>query len=199
MRCAAKLPRALQSCLLLLLLPPLLPPPPPLPLFFDPSSAVSDLHTLANGCATATIVARNQLKVHAIDAYWLQRKIGEYFPDPLEAVCLQQKADETMATMQELQERECENKLVIPLDAYDKFDFIKMLLKNQDKIVYYTLLARAQNEAATEEIEEKMAADPKLAPILAALDKQSTKLEKDRALEERVRCARPAATPAAPS
>ena len=33
---AAKLPRALQSCLLLLLLPPPLPPPPPppLPLFF---------------------------------------------------------------------------------------------------------------------------------------------------------------------
>ena len=33
----------------------------------------------------------------------------------------------------------------------------------------------------------EQAADPKLAPILGELNKQSTKLEKDRALEERVR------------
>ena len=36
-----------------------------------------------------------------------------------------------MATMQEHEGRECENKLVMLLDAYDKFDFIKVLLKNQ--------------------------------------------------------------------
>ena len=92
-----------------------------------------------------------------------------------------------MATMEELEGRECENKLVVLLDAYDKFDFIKVLLKNQDRIVYCTKLARAQNDEERADIEEKMAADPKLEPILGELNKQSTKLEKDRALEERVR------------
>ena len=30
------------------------------------------------------------------------------------------------------------------LDAYDKFDFIKVLLKNQHRIVFCTKLARAE-------------------------------------------------------
>jgi pre-mRNA-splicing helicase BRR2 len=124
------------------------------------------------------------LRAHEIDAYWLQRKIGEYFEDPLEA---QQKSDETLATMQELDGRECENKLVMLLDAYDKFDFIKVLMKNRNKIVYCTLLARAQNDEEKAAVESKMAADPELQSVLAELNKQSTRLEKDRALEERVR------------
>ena len=124
------------------------------------------------------------LRAHEIDAYWLQRKVGEYFEDPMEA---QKKADESLATMQELDGRECENKLVMLLDAYDKFDFIKVLMKNRNKIVYCTLLARAQNEEERSAVEAKMAADPELEPILAELNKQSSKLDKDRALEERVR------------
>ena len=89
---------------------------------------------------------------------------------------------ECMATMEELEGRECENKLMMLLD-FTKFDFIKVLLKNQDRIVYCTKLARAQNDEERADIEEKMAADPKLEPILGELNKQSTKLEKDRALE----------------
>ena len=124
------------------------------------------------------------LRVHDIDAYWLQRKVGEYFEDPMEA---QKKADESLNIMQEFEGRECENKLVMLLDAYDKFDFIKVLLKNRNKIVYCTLLARAQNDTERDAVQEKMAADPELEPILAELNKQSSKLDKDRALEERVR------------
>ena len=124
------------------------------------------------------------LKAQEIDAYWLQRKVGEYFEDAMEA---KTKADEALATMQELDGRECENKLVMLLDAYDKFDFIKVLLKNRNKIVYCTLLARAQNDEERDSVQQKMAADPELEPILAELNKQSSKVDKDRALEERVR------------
>ena len=129
-------------------------------------------------------VDKDILKVHEIDAYWLQRKVAGYFEDAMEA---QKKAGEVLATMEAFEGRECENKIVMLLDAYDKFDFIKVLLKNQDRIVYCTKLARAQNDEERADIEEKMAADPKLEPILGELNKQSTKLEKDRALEERVR------------
>ena len=54
--------------------------------------------------------------------------------------------------------RECENKLVVLLE-YDKFDFIKLLMRNRAKIVYCTRLKQAQTEEERKAIEEEMRND----------------------------------------
>ena len=76
------------------------------------------------------------LSVHDIDAYWLQRKLSTYFSDANEA---QRLAAQVLSLLQVTDERDCENKLVLLLE-YDKFDFIKLLLKNRTKIAFCTRL-----------------------------------------------------------
>lgn len=60
---------------------------------------------------------------------------------------------------------QCENKLVILLD-YEQFPFIKTLCKNRWTVLYCTLLAKTEGEAAKKEIEEEMKADPEKAAVL---------------------------------
>jgi pre-mRNA-splicing helicase BRR2 len=69
----------------------------------------------------------DELPVGTIDAYWLQRELGKFFNDPMEA---QKAAEDVLETLVEAEERDCENKLVVLLD-YDKFDLIKLLLKHR--------------------------------------------------------------------
>jgi len=65
-------------------------------------------------------------------------------------------------------ERQVENDLV-GLLGFEKFDFIKLLLRNRLKIVYCTRLIHADGETARSAIEEEMRADPVLDDILNAL------------------------------
>ena len=76
------------------------------------------------------------LDVHAIDAHWLQRGIGEYYDDANVSAKL---ADDVLAILgpEGGDDRECENRLVMLLD-YDKFDFIKLLLSNRRRVLYCT-------------------------------------------------------------
>lgn len=60
---------------------------------------------------------------------------------------------------------DCENKLVLLLD-YEQFQFIKTLCKNRWTVLYCTMLAKTEGEAAKKEIEEEMKADPEKAAVL---------------------------------
>ena len=99
--------------------------------------------------------AQMMLSVHDIDAHWLQRQLSKYYTDANISAKL---AEDTLNILQIADERGCENQLVVLLD-FDKFDFIKLLLKNRPKILYCTKLKQAQSDAEREAIEAEMAAD----------------------------------------
>lgn len=102
-----------------------------------------------------------------IDAYWLQRMLSKYFSD---AIVSQQRAAEVLSVLRKSSdERECENQLVLLL-GYECFDFIKLVKKNREMILYCTLLASSQNESERSKIRKKMNSTPALATILRQLD-----------------------------
>jgi len=103
------------------------------------------------------------VSVKDIDAFWLQRKISEYYND---AITSQAKTKAVMDILKVAKDdRDCENKLVLLLD-YDKFDLVKLITRNRLAILYCTLLGQAQTPQEREDIEATMKADPSLAPIL---------------------------------
>lgn len=82
----------------------------------------------------------------------------------------QAKANEVLSILQETSsESECENRLVLLL-GYDSFDFIKILKKNREMILYCTLLASSQSESERQKLREKMRNDAHLAKILRQLE-----------------------------
>lgn len=66
-------------------------------------------------------------------------------------------------------DRECENSLVLLL-GYDCFDFIRLLKKNREMILYCTLLASSQSESERQKLRDQMRANPNLLKILRQLD-----------------------------
>lgn len=102
-----------------------------------------------------------------IDAYWLQRRLRDYFQDPLVS---QSKADEVLNILKDSSDdRDCENQMVLLL-GYDCFDFIKILKKNRQMILYCTLLAKAQSEGERQKIRDQMKSDSALQKILRQLE-----------------------------
>ena len=80
------------------------------------------------------------LEVSQIGAYWLQTELNKNFNDPLMA---QKLEIEIMKVLNVSHDIECENKLVLLL-SHERFDLIKLLLKNRFKIYFCTRLERAQ-------------------------------------------------------
>ncbi|XP_044756152.1 putative U5 small nuclear ribonucleoprotein 200 kDa helicase [Coccinella septempunctata] len=114
-----------------------------------------------------------------IDAYWLQRKLSKIYND---AMISQAKAAEVLNVLRDAgDDRECENQLVLLL-GYDCFDFIKVLKKHRQMILYCTQLAKSQSDSEKEKIKNKMLEDPLLTRILKILD--TGKGEDDRDDEE---------------
>lgn len=109
------------------------------------------------------------LRAAEIDAYWLQRKLSEFYP---EATVAQQVATDVLQVLQLNDEREVENKLVLLLE-HDKFDFIKLLLTNRAKVMFVTRLRRAQSDEEREAIQTEMQNEPsgQGAAVLAELQK----------------------------
>ena len=95
---------------------------------------------------------KHSLPVHDIDAHWLQRQLSKYYTDANVSAKL---ADDTLQTLQIADERACENRLVVLLD-FDKFNFIKLLLKNRSKIYFCTRLKQAQTDVDRAAIEKEM-------------------------------------------
>lgn len=109
----------------------------------------------------------NGMSAQDIDAYWLQRRVAKAF-DELEPVQAQKMAEEALAVLQLPDNREIETGLVRLLD-FDKFDLIKELARNKDKIVWCTKLARAGSEEERKEIEAEMSSNPQGAAVLDEL------------------------------
>lgn len=113
--------------------------------------------------ARNTIENRYYLHVAGIDAFWLQRKLSQYFKDPELCVTL---ADQVLSILRETggihELGACENRLVLLLD-YDKFDLIKLLLENRAKVYYCTKLKQAQTDEERRLLEEEMTRDDSIA------------------------------------
>jgi pre-mRNA-splicing helicase BRR2 len=87
---------------------------------------------------------------HSIDAFWVQRMVGEVYPDP------QTASDKTAAVLSilgsESNLRDCENQFMELFD-YQSFDVITKFLKNRDVVVWCTKLARSDaNERVNVEV-----------------------------------------------
>src|SRR5690606_3087876 len=92
-------------------------------------------------------------------------------PDPHNS---QKLSEQILEILQLEDERDVENQLVNLLQ-FEKFNFIKLLLRNRPKIVYCTKLAHAENDDERDKIEQEMASNPTLAPILATLHRAGGK------------------------
>ncbi|KAG2647950.1 hypothetical protein PVAP13_1NG004400 [Panicum virgatum] len=128
------------------------------------------------------------VNVQDIDAYWLQRKISQAYGDgDIDAQQSQKLAEDILKIIAEGDDRDVENRLVMLLD-YEKFDLIKLLLCNRLKIVWCTRLARAEDQEQRKKIEEEMATDPSLAPILEQLHAtRASAKERQKNLEKSIR------------
>jgi pre-mRNA-splicing helicase BRR2 len=127
------------------------------------------------------------LNVQDIDAYWLQRKISQAYGD-IDPQLSQKNAEEVLKYLAEGDDRDVENRLVMLLD-YDKFDLIKLLLRNRLKVVWCTRLARAEDDDAKKKIEEEMSeGGPALVAILEQLHAtRATAKERQKMLERNIR------------
>lgn len=127
------------------------------------------------------------LNVQDIDAYWLQRKISHAYED-IDPQHSQKLAEDVLKILVEGDDRDVENRLVMLLD-YDKFDLIKLLLRNRHKIVWCTRLARAEDQEQRKKIEEEMTTmGPNLASILEQLHAtRASAKERQKNLEKSIR------------
>lgn len=127
------------------------------------------------------------LNVQDIDAYWLQRKISQAYGniDPQHS---QKLAEDVLKMLAEGDDREVENRLVMLLD-YNKFDLIKLLIRNRLKVVWCTRLARAEDDKERKKIEEEMNAGG--SALLAILEQlhatRATAKERQKNLERSIR------------
>uniref|UniRef100_A0A7S2ZN48 Uncharacterized protein n=1 Tax=Rhodosorus marinus TaxID=101924 RepID=A0A7S2ZN48_9RHOD len=107
---------------------------------------------------------------HDVDGYWLQRQLSKYIDDALKS---KEAAEEVFSILSEdSNERDRENKLVMMLD-YDKFDFIKLILRNRLTIVYCTKFARA-SPSEKQKLEEELAMSSEGHLLLAKLKNNAT-------------------------
>ena len=102
-----------------------------------------------------------------IDAHWLQRRLSKYFDD---ATISQQKSKDVLEILRNSEnDRECETHLVLLL-GYDCFEFIKILVKNRDMVLYCTLLLTSQTDQEKEKLIESMKKKLNLKKILDQLE-----------------------------
>ena len=122
------------------------------------------------------------LKAKDVDAFWLQRQLDKYFEDPLEA---QNMANEVLGILQEqANARVVENKLVSLLQ-FERFELVRLLMKNRPKVVFCTRLGQAQSDEERLAIEEEMAkAGPIGLAILEELKATTIQSSKSKNLEK---------------
>ncbi|KAI3960834.1 hypothetical protein MKW92_027349 [Papaver armeniacum] len=127
------------------------------------------------------------LNVKDIDAYWLQRKISNAYGE-IDPQQRQKLAEDALKVLAESGDREVERNLLVLLD-FDKFELIKVLLRNRLKIVWCTRLARATDEEERNKIEEEMmGVGPELASILEQLHAtRATAKQRQKIVEKNIR------------
>lgn len=126
------------------------------------------------------------LSVHDIDAYWIQRKVGEFIDDANKSKDLAHKVLEIMEET-ESDEADVENRIV-ELLGFEQLDFVLVLMTHRPKIVWATKYKRA-NEDEKKDIEKQLSKDENLSLILRQLkgvgiSKKSKKEESEEAEDE---------------
>lgn len=84
-----------------------------------------------------------RLDLLKIDAYWIQRRLGEFYKDAHE--CRRVAEDVFSMLAGEEDDRACENRLLSLLE-FDKFEFIAMLIENRFEITSCVKLARSEGD-----------------------------------------------------
>ena len=85
-----------------------------------------------------------------VDAYWLQRQIGEFTAD---AERSHELAEQVLQALQEDDPVACENQLVQLLD-FERFELVQLLMQNRATIVYATLSKRTSDEGERQRLRE---------------------------------------------
>eukprot|EP01138_Halocafeteria_seosinensis_P016461 gb/GECG01016792.1/.p1 GENE.gb/GECG01016792.1/~~gb/GECG01016792.1/.p1 ORF type:complete len:2228 (+),score=336.86 gb/GECG01016792.1/:1-6684(+) len=106
-----------------------------------------------------------------IDAQWLQRQLNEYYKDSM--VTSQLSKDIIQILQQRTEPRSVENSLVSLLGT-DKFELIRLLVKNRATVMYVTRLKQAQTEQEQQEIEGEMLNDEEGADILSKIKQKQS-------------------------
>lgn len=125
----------------------------------------------------------NELDARTVDAYWLQRELSKFYSDAHMSQKMSSDVFDHLNTDEP--DRNVENKLVLLLD-YDKFPFIKLLLRNRLKIVWCMKRSHAKDDKEKDTIEAEMLENPKLRPILEALHRTTTAAERNIDLEKKM-------------
>eukprot|EP00611_Tribonema_gayanum_P026985 TRINITY_DN6549_c0_g3_i1.p1 TRINITY_DN6549_c0_g3~~TRINITY_DN6549_c0_g3_i1.p1 ORF type:complete len:2065 (-),score=717.17 TRINITY_DN6549_c0_g3_i1:1631-7681(-) len=98
---------------------------------------------------------QGKLDPHEIDAHWLQRGLSRYYDDADASAKLSEEVLEVLGLPDE---RATENKLVTLL-GFDKFSFVKTLLRNRAAVFYLTRLNQAQSEEDKQAVRDEMRRD----------------------------------------
>ncbi|KAI2629761.1 Sec63-domain-containing protein [Hypoxylon sp. NC1633] len=119
---------------------------------------------LPDGNSAAGSRKTNYIPARQIDAYWLQREIGNIYTDDH---IRHEKTSQALHILsgdpdelggEEKQLREIENDLMELLD-YEHHEVVQKLIENREKIVWLTRLARAEGEEDRGVIEREMASE----------------------------------------
>ncbi|KAH7035285.1 Sec63 Brl domain-containing protein [Microdochium trichocladiopsis] len=107
---------------------------------------------------------KNYIPAREIDAYWLQREIGQIYPD---AHTQHDKTSQALHILSgepdepggdEKQLRDIENDLMELFD-YEHHEVVQKLIENREKVVWLTRLAKAENDEARKVLEREMASE----------------------------------------
>ncbi|KAJ1331494.1 pre-mRNA-splicing helicase BRR2 [Microdochium nivale] len=107
---------------------------------------------------------KNYIPAREIDAYWLQREIGQIYPD---AHTQHDKTSQALHFLSgepdepggdEKQLRDIENDLMELFD-YEHHEIVQKLIENREKVVWLTRLAKADGEEQQKVIEREMASE----------------------------------------
>ena len=126
----------------------------------------SVLQTDFSTSAAGARAMKEDLDPCLVDAYWLQKELKKSNDESVDEMKSQKEADAVLEILKYSTDyRDCENKLVLLL-GYDRYPFIKVLLKNRLTVLYCTLLAHANGDDERKTIEEEMKKDPETYYIL---------------------------------
>lgn len=107
---------------------------------------------------------KNYIPAREIDAYWLQREIGQIYPD---AHTQHDKTSQALHILSgepdepggdEKQLRDIENDLMELFD-YEHHEVVQKLIENREKVVWLTRLAKAENDDERNVLEREMASE----------------------------------------
>ncbi|KAJ3274830.1 DEIH-box ATPase [Terramyces sp. JEL0728] len=121
-----------------------------------------------------------QINPSEIDAFWVQKAVGTYYPDAMTA---QSKAEEALQILgSSSTDMQLENDLQELFD-FEHFDLVKTLTVNKDAIVWCTKMKRAENREEALAIEQEIR-DAGLSWILSGLAKEDAEMQVDRKVEK---------------